>query len=71
MKIPAELPIDADDFKGQSLLMFKFALFITAVGKGVVLLSVLKSIFIILVEKLQVCVWHTVLMVAIKCYEFI
>ena len=39
MKIPAELPIDADDFKGQSILIFKLALLLQLVKEQFCFLS--------------------------------
>lgn len=39
MKIPAELPLDADDFKGQSILLFKLALLLQLVKEQFCFLS--------------------------------
>lgn len=66
-KYQLNCPIDADSFKGQSVLMF--VSFVTAFGKGAVLLSSLKSPFTIPVEELLVCLYS--MQVSIQCYKLI
>lgn len=66
-KYQLNCPIDADSFKGQSVLIFVSV--VTAFGKGAVLLSSLKSPFTIPVEEFLVCLYS--MQVSIQCYKLI
>lgn len=66
-KYQLSCPTDAGSFKGQPVLIFVG--FVTAFGKGAVLLSSLKSPFTILVGEFLVCLRS--MQVAIKCYKLV